>query len=393
MSGRRRVLFLSAWNGPALHEGVVAYAHEANWILDNQMCYSGELPPTVKADGVICHHLFRKDILDFAGALGLPTVGFEESKALPVPRVHYNEAEIGRSAARHLLARGYKTLAFYHRNGTTCPPPRMEGFRAEVEAAGGECILLQPPEHASSRQGDAIQWEWLKQKLEAICAPLGIMAINDLLAGPLVDALLDLGYSVPEQIAVVGAENDPMLCDVASVPLSSVESCPRRVGYEAARLLDRLMSGDAPPAAPVLIDPGAVRTRASSDTVAIRNLHAARALRFVWRHYREPITVDSVSAHVPVTRRRLQTLFHDHVGRTMQEEIVRVRLADACRRLKETPMKIHEIAAAVGFSSSLHLHRSFQSAFGMGPKMFRETGEVPDFGVLPAQAGGQPSVG
>ncbi|MBT7068982.1 MAG: helix-turn-helix domain-containing protein, partial [Verrucomicrobia bacterium] len=198
---------------------------------------------------------------------------------------------------------------------------------------------------------------------------------------------------VPEQIAVVGAENDPMLCNVASVPLSSVESCPRRVGYEAARLLDGLMAGEAPPAEPVLIEPGEVQTRVSSDTVAIRNLHAARALRFVWHHYREPITVDSVSAHVPVTRRRLQTLFHDHVGRTMQEEIARVRLADACRRLKQTSMKIQEIAAAVGFSSSLHLHRSFQSAFGMGPKLFRETGEVPDFGVLPAQVGGQPLAG
>jgi len=165
------------------------------------------------------------------------------------------------------------------------------------------------------------------------------------------------------------------------------------VGYEAARLLDGLMAGEAPPAEPVLIEPGEVQTRVSSDTVAIRNLHAARALRFVWHHYREPITVDSVSAHVPVTRRRLQTLFHDHVGRTMQEEIARVRLADACRRLKQTSMKIQEIAAAVGFSSSLHLHRSFQSAFGMGPKLFRETGEVPDFGVLPAQVGGQPLAG
>jgi LacI family transcriptional regulator len=394
MSERRRVLFLPAWNVHALHEGVVAYAHEANWILDNQMCYSGELPShAAKVDGVICRHAFRKDFIDFVRELGLPTVAFEQSEALPVPRVTYNEAEIGRCAARHLLARGYKSLAFYHRGWTSSQRPRMEGFCAEAEAAGVEFVMLEPMEQPLYGKDDAFTWEWLDQQLGAIRNPVGVMAINDLVAGPLVDALLDFGYSVPEQIAVVSAENDPMLCDVASVPISSVESCTHRMGYEAARLLDRLMDGEAPPAEPILIDPGEVHTRASTDTVAIHNLHAARALRFAWTHYREPITVDSVSAHVSVTRRRLQTLFHDHVGRTMQEEIVRVRLADACRRLKETSMRIHEIASTVGFSSSLHLHRSFQSAFGMGPKAFRETGEVPDFGVLPAQAGGQPSVG
>jgi len=180
-----------------------------------------------------------------------------------------------------------------------------------------------------------------------------------------------------------------MLCDAAPVPLSSVDVRPREVGCEAAQLLDRLMAGKAPPAAPLLVEPGPVRTRVSTDMTALPNLHAARALRFIWTHYRDPINVDSVSAHVPVTRRRLQTLFHDHMGRTMQEEIARVRIADACLMLKKSRMRINEIASLTGFKSSLHFHRTSQSLLNMGPRAFRETGRIPDLGVLPALVGDQ----
>jgi len=322
MPQRRRVLFLLAQNVHALPEGVVAYAHKANWILDNMMAYSGVLPHGKRADGALCRHSFRQDIIDFTRALDVPTVGFEHVDVLPLPRVYYNEELIGRRAARHLLERGHRTLAFYHRGWTPFQLQRMEGFQAEAEAA--------------------------------------------------------------EEIAVVSAENDPMLCESGAIPVSSVETCTWKLGYESARLLDELMDGVPPPEMPRRIDPGEVETRASSDLVAVPNLHAARALRFIWSHYSEPINVERVSEHVSVTRRRLQTLFHDHVGRTMQDEIARIRTAKACSLLKHSQMKIHEVAVAVGFSSSLHLHRTFQSALHMGPKAFRDQGEIPDFGILPA---------
>ena len=385
MSQRRRVLFLPAWNVPALHEGVVAYAQEANWVLDNMMSYSGQLPHQKRADGVICRHSSRPDIIEFTRELNVPTVGFEHTDMLPLPRVYYNEELIGQRAARHLLERGYETLAFYHRGWTPFQMERMVGFRAEVEAAGARFILLEP-EGASMADVTAptIEWKWLREALAGLEKPIGVMAINDQLARPLIDALLDFGYDVPEEIAVVSAENDPMLCEIGAIPVSSVETCTWKLGYEAARLLDELMDGAPPPDEPRRIDPGEVATRASSDLVAVPNRHASRALRFIWTHYTEPINVDRVSERVPVTRRRLQTLFHVHVGRTMQEEIARVRTAKACSLLKESRMKIHEIAAAVGFSSSLHLHRTFQSSLQMGPKAFRDNGAAPDFGILPA---------
>lgn len=382
--GSRRVLCLTAWHDHALHEGVVAYARGAGWVLDNRMCYSGQLPTGVRADGVLCRHLFRSDIMDFTRELGVPSVGFEHADDLPLPRVYFNDEKIGRRAAQHLFVRGHKVLAFCHLQGPQYQLSRKAGFKAEAVAAGARFVELEPDLSAPARSPEA-RWDWLKQKLSLITMPIGIMAINDQLARTLVEALLDLGYSVPEQVAVVSAGNDPMLCETGVMPISSVETHTRQVGYEAARLLDRLMEGEPPPEKTALIEPGDVETRASTDLVAVPNLHAARALRFVWTHYKDPINVDSVSSHVTVTRRRLQTLFHNHVGRTMQEEIARVRLAEACRLLKRTSMKIHEIAAKVGFNSSLHLHRTFQSTLQMGPKAFRERGAIPDSGVLPAQ--------
>ena len=102
---RRHVLYLTAWNVQAVHEGIVDYAHEAGWILDNSMCYSGAIPAGIRPDGVICRHAYRDDIIDFTRSLDVPAVGFEHDDRLPLPRAYYDEEAIGAKAARHLVER------------------------------------------------------------------------------------------------------------------------------------------------------------------------------------------------------------------------------------------------------------------------------------------------
>ncbi len=389
MLGPRRVILLAAGSAPALHEGVAAYAREAGWILDARMSYTGQIPDGIPADGVLCSDVSRTDITSFLRGLDVPAVILDRCPSGSRPCVTCCDESIGRAAAHHLLERKYRTLAFCGHGDTSQQALRMEGFKAAVEAAGHRFVCLAPPEGASALASAASVREWLAPMLSTLHVPFAIMVGADIGAIPLIDVLAACGYAVPEQVAVIGVGNDPMLCDVAPVPLSSVDVRPHAVGYKAARLLDDLMAGQAVPSSPVLVDPGPVTTRASTDMVALPNLHTARALRYIWTHYRDPINVDSVSAHVPVTRRRLQTLFHDHMGLTMQEEIARVRTADACLMLKQSRMRINEIASVAGFKSSLHLHRTSQSLLGMGPRAFRETGSIPDPGVLPAQVGNQ----
>jgi len=211
-----------------------------------------------------------------------------------------------------------------------------------------------------------------------------MMVTNDQIARPSIDALVHMGFSIPTQIAVVSAENDAMICDTAAVPISSVEANVRQMGYEAARRLNRLMDGESVGGDTLRIRPSRVQVRASSDVRAIPNEQVAQALHYIWTHYAEPIRVQDVAGSVPVTRRHLQTLFQQQVGRTMREELARVRAARACFLLKFSTLRVSEIAERCGFSSALHLHRTLQSVVGMGPKDFRNEGSMPELGVAPA---------
>ncbi len=384
---RRTILYLTAWNVQAIHEGIVSYAREAGWILNNAMAFSGDIPHDARPDGVICRHMFRPDLLNFMRQLDVPVVTFEQEERLPRPRVYYDEEAIGNMAAEHLLARGYRTLAFLHLHVAPYQLPRMDGFRRAAEAAGCRFLELSPPtQPATWHPSPGPAWQWLGDALAPHKEPVGIMATNDQAARPMIDALDAMGFSIPAQLGVIGAENDPLVCEIAAVPFSSVDTNTRLIGYEAARLLDDLMSGGTPTPKALHIAPRGVTTRASSDLPAIANRHAAEALHHIWQHYLEPLQVSDVAAATPVTRRRLQTLFQTHVGRSMQEEIARLRTGKACRLLLQTELKINQVAAVSGFSSGLHLHRTFQSVLGVGPKVLRERGEAPDLGLLPASA-------
>ena len=288
----------------------------------------------------------------------------------------------------HLIERGHPTLAFLHLHFPPNQMARCDGFRREVERAGRRFVELAPktqPRTWHPAPGPA--WDWLDERLQEIGTPVGILATNDQIARPLVDALCALGYRIPEDVAVVGAENDPLVCDIAAVPISSVDTRTRLIGYEAARLLDRIMCGEVVDNGVLRIAPGHVVTRDSTDALAVANPHAAYALRFIWDHYRDPIHINDIAAGIPVTRRRLQTLFQQELRRTMQDEVTRVRTAHACRLLARTSLKVNAVAQQSGLSTSLHLHRTFQNLLNTGPKAFREGGcRIPDLGVLPASA-------
>jgi LacI family transcriptional regulator len=209
------------------------------------------------------------------------------------------------------------------------------------------------------------------------------MASNDAIARPLQQAMEHFDLAVPDQVAIVGAENDPLLCEMGRVPLSSVDANTRKLGYEVAALLDRLMDGAPASGETLRVAPAGVVARQSTNMLAAENENAARALRFIWEHYREPISVEDVARDLPVSRRRLQTLFQQDFGRTIQAEISRVRAEAACRHLAGGDLKIHEVAARTGFSSSLHMHRTFLNMFGIGPRDLAGNGRPREVPRLP----------
>ena len=343
------------------------------------MCYSGEVPRGVRADGIICRHSGERRIIDAAYNHQVPVVSFEHDQRCDWPRVYYDEEAIGSAGAQHLLDRGYQTLCFFHLRLSTSQLQRMVGFRQTVEAAGCEFIELAPEVPSPMWNPPPGEWwRWLKEKLDQLEMPIGVMITNDQLARPFIEAVSSMGRHVPAEIATVSAENDPLLCEVGQPAISSVETNTRQMGYEAARLLDRLIDGKAAPAKTITVSPKGVVARSSTNVRALHNIHAAKALHYIWENYRQPITVNDVADTTPLTRRRLQTLFYESVGRTMREELSRIRLIEACYLLKNSELQIGEIARRTGFGNGSQMHRSFVVAYDQSPRDFQRQGKMPD---------------
>jgi LacI family transcriptional regulator len=155
------------------------------------------------------------------------------------------------------------------------------------------------------------------------------------------------------------------------VPLSSVDDDLEMQGYQAARLLDRLMNHEPAPAAPVMIPPKGIVTRASTDILAISNRDIAIALGFIWQHYTEPIQTAHVAEATGVSRYHLMRLFQAHLGRSISDEITHKRIEHAKQLLVDTDLKAWQIAEQTGFSSIVHLSTTFSRIVGLAPSHFR----------------------
>ena len=176
---------------------------------------------------------------------------------------------------------------------------------------------------------------------------------------------------MPEQVAVLAADNDELLCEACVPSLSGIALTSERIGFEAAKLLDRLMHGERPPKAPLLLEPTGVVTRQSTDTLAVDDPDLARAVAFIRRHATDPIQVQDVLREVPVSRRWLERRFREVLGRGPAAEIRRVRLARAKRLLAETDMPVPKVARAAGFGSREYLAAVFKSELNLSPRQYR----------------------
>ena len=186
------------------------------------------------------------------------------------------------------------------------------------------------------------------------------------------DACREENIAVPEQVAVIGVDNDRLLCELAMPPLSSVIPDCYRSGYEAASLLDRLMSGDSLPAEAHLIKPMGIETRQSTDVSAIMDPEVAEAVRYIREHASTGINVGDVLKHVPVSRAALENRFQKLLGRTPHEEIVRFRIARVKQLLTQTDLSLAEIASRTGYRHVEYLTVAFKKQVGFTPSTYRK---------------------
>jgi LacI family transcriptional regulator len=207
--------------------------------------------------------------------------------------------------------------------------------------------------------------------------PLGVFASTDLLGRRILEACLRARIEVPDTIAVVGVDNDETLCELAAPPLSSVDANHYGVGYEAAGLLARLMRGGSPPTSRVLIQPAELVVRASSERWAVSDPEVARALGLIHAGpddaLRTALHVEDVVRQVPLSRRTLERRFHQVVGHSIYDEILRARVNRAQHLLSATTWPIKRIALETGFSYPEHLAAVFKTRVGRSPTQYRRS--------------------
>ncbi|MFT3787294.1 MAG: substrate-binding domain-containing protein [Tepidisphaeraceae bacterium] len=371
---RPRVMLALEWLDTELNLGVAEFARQAGWIIDDVITHTGRPPTKWTGDGIIALLRHRdSELVRFVRRSRLPVVDLvNELRHFRVPRLLADNRAIGATAAEHLLSCGIEHLAFLNLWNSQVEQERMAGFRDAVVRAGRSFHTIEAWREGRTDPGHDETMDWLRQRMLELPRPLGVMGQHDREAIYLLQACELAGLSVPEQVAVVGSDNDPLLCELGPVPLSSVDNRRRDQGYEAARLLDRLMKGHAPPTEPVRVPAGPVIIRQSSEVLAVPDLDLSKALRYIADHYREPISVQQVVDHVDVARRRLYMLFETHLGRPIHAEILRRRLDHAKRLLVTTDSKLYSVARTCGFPDAQQFTRVFTREVGTPPSRYRQ---------------------
>ncbi|MEX0652575.1 MAG: DNA-binding transcriptional regulator [Phycisphaeraceae bacterium] len=322
----------------------------------------------VQFHGVIAF-LYRTELLNRVRKLGRPVVNvsrvFEDTGFL---HVGVDNHAVGRLAAEHLLERGFTRFAFCGRNPNVAfARAREDGFRGRLQEAGHDCFVWPPADIQVGANSTAHRTQWLK----TLPKPVAIMAVYDDMALLLSEACRELGLHVPDEVALVGVDDDDLLTRIAYPALSSVRLPLRKIGTEAARQLDRQISGRKPPVKPVLLPPLGVSVRASSDTVKVSNEHVNKALAVIHRDEGKSITVEDLLKKVPVSRSWLERQFKAVLGRTPYAEIQRVRIERARRLLAHSDMPLHQIAKVCGFGGPIRFSHTFSRETGEPPSAYR----------------------
>lgn len=362
--------------GRQLLHGIIRYLREHEpWSVFFELRELGAAPPAWlkdwHGDGIICRptspalaELFRKK--------KIPVVNLNDvHDDLGLPLLESDHHALGKLAADHLLERGFRQFGFCGFSGHAWSRKRHEGFRAAIEEAGHACA-----EYASPWGGPrAHPWEEEQEQigdwLQALPRPLGVLACNDMRGQHVLDACQRIKLGVPEEVAVIGVDDDVLLCELCDPPLSSVVPNAERVGYEAAALLERLMHGGKPGQPVTLIPPLGVTVRQSTDVLAIDDAPIAAAVRFIREHACEGISVKQVLDHVPLSRTILEKRFRKYLGRSPQAEIRGVQIKRVRELLAETDLRLERIAELAGYEHPEYMSVVFKRETGLTPGQYR----------------------
>ncbi|HXE41571.1 MAG TPA: DNA-binding transcriptional regulator, partial [Candidatus Baltobacteraceae bacterium] len=331
-----------------------------------------------KGDGVITR-LDNPKLPALLKKMNVPVVYLRTPwKNVKAPSVLLDDRAVVRMAFEHLRERGFRHFAFCGLNGADYSDVRRTMFVELVRNAGFRCHVFKSARRMHfdtvvgyERHGLLQETEEVRRWIKTLPRPVGVMACNDLRGEKVLLACRAAGIIVPDEVAVIGVDNDELLCDFSQPPLSSVVPNTRRIGYEAAALLDRMMAGKPVPPEVNYVEPLGVVTRRSTEVSAVEDRQVAVAARFIREHACEGVTVQQAAKMAGLSDRTMERRFAKILGHGPKEEILRVRLNRAKQLLAETDLSLASIGEKIGLEHTEYLSRIFKRKIGMTPGQFR----------------------
>jgi LacI family transcriptional regulator len=369
--------------GRGVATGVIQYAREHDWILYPQE--SGlflQLPPwlgRMKLDGIIAD-IYTHDMAQTLKALKVPVVDtYCEGHFPGAPMVETDPEAVGQMAASFFLQAGFTRFAFCGYPGIYFSDGREKAFAHLLKSRGASCDCYSPSAKVRKchdlflRERGGMEYEkdlthWLRQ----LPKPIAIFACNDIRGQQLLNACRDCGVQAPEEVTVLGVDNDHLICEMSHPTLSSISPDTEAIGRHAAEALDQLMLRQPRPQVRQSLPPSRIVERQSTDIVPDPHPLISKATHLIRDGACTGLTVELLCDQMNLGRTHLDTLFRTRLGRTVAKEIGRVRLNRARRLLLDTDLPLSQVARQSGFLTLPHFCRVFKRETSFSPTQFRQ---------------------
>lgn len=370
MKNRKRILIVQTWNTELSHDicrGIYQYALQR---------------PEWWCNSVGQHDLLNALSWERTHGLIVSTPNAEQTAALEsyqkpcvltglsdtldhIPQVDADHAATGRCAAEYLCKQGYEHFGVIALD-VSAQQERAKGFREELKKRGHTVDEFVSPGVPNENERPDLA-DWLRTRPQ----PCGLFCTADLLGRLAIALCRDSGLLVPDDIAVLGCENDSLVCEGIRPSLSSVELSYVKMGFEAARLLDQCIKKPSAKPVRVLTQPSGVNVRQSTGHIALKDEAVRKAVHYIRRHANENLTVEQVAHHAGLSLRQMQRRFKPAVGHTAAREIQIVRVEQVKELLSQTDLSLASIAGQTGYANEFYLGRNFKKIAGMSPSTYR----------------------
>ncbi|MCE6988441.1 DNA-binding transcriptional regulator [Dyadobacter sp. CY323] len=363
----------------SLMKGINAYSREFGpWIFCRMPLFHRE---TIGIDGIlkwalewgadgIVGQLYNKEIDKILKA-EIPVIAQDfKERFTEIPNITGAYQEAGELGADYFLKKGFTNFAFYGFNDIVWSRERAEGYEERLKAKGHKVHYF---EHKKARSTEL--WYYkpssLSRWLKSLPKPIALMTCDDNQGQHITEACRAVGIRIPEEVAVLGVDNDEMICDLSDPPLSSIALDVEKGGYDAARLLDHMIRNGTKDYYDIIVKPSQVITRHSTDIYATNDDHIASSLKYIHQNIEKNLHVDEVVKQVPLSRRALEKRFLEITGYPIYKYIFNLRIEKFTQKLLDTDMSVFEIALDMGLNDSKNIARQFRQAKGCSPSVYR----------------------